>query len=588
MHIKKIIFWAIAIFVVVGIGTGTYLYINAQNIINEIIREQIIDKNNNREDAKYHITLEKIRLNLLNGSFKLINLTITPKDSLVAVKNNLNKKVYRNTTLDIQIDEIALKGFDYLKALNERVLVAESFKILRPQLKIYQHQGIAKDEDVSQDTVDIRHIFLAEFDTFRIQEISVINASTYYFSIDSKEDTTQFFLLDHMSYQIWGIVANKETLFSNQIITYDSYLLKSRNIGLQLPNGSQVKIGSIDYNSDENQLQIGNVDFEQNGNPTKFFRSLKYRKSWMKVTASNIIIDQFDFDNWLDNDNLHLPQLTVTKPKLTIYSNANIPFDSTDIKPMLGEMIMKIPVPFKIDKVIVDDAVIKLDMIGKVTETHGLLTFHKMNIEASNVTNRKQDLKLDEMMIIKASTKINKTGRVNATIRINLKSPSSITTFDVEAFDLKLKNFNSVLKPILRVSIKAGNMRYMKINSVISTLGGMGTMNAHYTNLKLQLESKELSENPGIFNKMASGMANGVLKTENLPENKSYHEGNFEFKKHPTDSFFKMLWLVSLNGLEDSILGSDKRDQRRVKKQQRQKNNSKSKFSLKKKIKIFK
>jgi hypothetical protein len=88
---------------------------------------------------------------------------------------------------------------------------------------------------------------------------------------------------------------------------------------------------------------------------------------------------------------------------------------------------------------------------------------------------------------------------------------------------------------------------------------------------------------------MASGMANGVLKTENLPENKSFHQGNFKFKKQPTDSFFKMLWIVALNGLEDSILGSDKRDQRRIKKQDRKvSSTNKKEAKQKKKIKIFK
>ena len=582
MRLKKIILWVFIILVVSVIGLGSYVYFNAQNIINQIVIENIIEKNNSNPSSKYKLTLEKVRVNLLAGSVKLINLTVQPKDSLVVVKNEMNKQVYANTSLIISIHEISLAGFDYITALNNRAIIAKSFSIESPKIQIYHHDGIKRIEtEKVQDTVNIRNLFLAQFDTFMIDQISVTNAATNFYKISKKKDTSLIYTLENISYEIYGVLANKETLYSSRVFDYKSYKLKSKNIELLLPDESKIKIKRINYDSDVNQLKISKVSFQQKGTPTQFFKTLKHRKSWLKIAINEIIIDQLDIDKWLENDYVYASEIKISSPELSVFSNSKIPVDSNIVKPMLGEILKKIKLPYLIDNVQITDASINLDMLGKYTDKHGKLVFKDMNIVASNVTNIKSELDLNPYINIKVNTKINKTGDVNATLRINMKSASSLTNYNVNATNLELKNFSTVLKPILRVSIKSGVIKSLKIKSIISNQGGFGTMDAHYTELKIQLENKELADKPGIFNNLASGIANGVLKKNNIPETKDYHQGNISFKKKASDSFFKMLWVVTLYGLEDSILGSDNRDQRRINKKQRKEKKKKKKKRFK-------
>ena len=126
----------------------------------------------------------------------------------------------------------------------------------------------------------------------------------------------------------------------------------------------------------------------------------------------------------------------------------------------------------------------------------------------------------------------------------------------------------------------------LKTTSSLNAYGATGKMDVHYENLRLQLEAKDLAMKPGFFNSLASGLANGIIKTNNVPGAKNYHQGAISFTKKNEDSFFKMLWLIQLHGLEDSILGSDARDQRIKNKKQKQENKTKSKSNKKWKIKF--
>jgi hypothetical protein len=122
----------------------------------------------------------------------------------------------------------------------------------------------------------------------------------------------------------------------------------------------------------------------------------------------------------------------------------------------------------------------------------------------------------------------------------------------------------------------------LKINSTLSTNGAFGTMDAHYTGLKMQLEAKDLSKSPGFFNNVASGLANGLIKSDNIPGQQYYHQGKFRFKKTTQDNFFKMLWLITLHGLEDSILGSEHKDEKEKRKKEKESQPKKKLFDFKK------
>lgn len=573
MKFKKVFLWFLGILILaLGIGLG-YLYFNAQQIAQNIIRNKIIKSYNESPETKYLLSLERIKLNLIDGSIRLINIDATPKDSLVTYERNLDGKTIANTSLNVHIDEIALIGFDYMKAFNERNISIDKFKIYRPNIDVYQYEGVPDENTIQQDTIDLRSIFLTNYDTFRIKEIHLDNMAMSFYKLNEQLDTINRIKLEEIDYRITNVTANKKTLYSTYYFEFENYFVHTGNIIADLKNNPHLSLQSFNYNSEKEHLSVEGFELKPRVSPTAFWRGRKYKKAWIQLNVNAIQMDSLNLKDWLTNKEIDISNLKVNNPKLLVYTNSTLEFHPNDNKPMLGDIIKSLPFPIHVDETDITDAQIELDIIGKNTTQHGKLKFHNMNIMAYNITNIPRRIDQNKNLDIMVTTQLNHTGNIHSKLKIDLASKVSTTQFDVNAKNLDLKKFTSILKPILRISILDGKMVALKINSTLDSHGGRGQMDAHYRDLRLQLESKELSKNPGFFNKVVSDLANGILKTQNIPGDKFYHQGNFEFPKSKNDAFFKMLWLTTLYGLEDSVFGSESRDQRRIKHEERKKKN---------------
>ena len=558
-----------------------YFFYNAEKIANQIIRTELIKKYNESDESLYLISIEDIHLNVFSGSIKLEQIHFIPKDSLVILKRDADGMSIENTFFSMEIKEITLDHFDIMLALNEHKIKANSFEIRNPEMDIYHYNYLSVPEEETQDTVDLRSIFLDNYDSFDLGKLRLEKIQVSYNIIDSLNDTSEIFRVTNVNYEMHGVIANKNTLYSNEYLNVDRYLLNSEDINVLLPNNASLSVGSVNYDSDDNQLAVSKVAFEPGISPEQFFKQQKHRKGWTDFALDSLKIKGVDFIKWVNQEQMFAKSISIIHPQLMVHSNLTKPHEPNIIKPMLGDMILAIPYPIYIENANIENAEIFIDIEGNQTPVHGKLNFTEMNILAQNITNIPEKIKENPILNIDTKTKINGTGNVMANLKVHMNDPTSKTQFTVNASHLELVKFNAILKPIIRISANSGEIIDLKIASTLSSNGAIGSLDAHYTGLKIQLESKNLDAKPGFFNNMASGLANGILKTENVPGTEFYHQGKFQITKKPYQNFFTMLWMVTFHGLEDSILGSNTKDERMQRKKEKQTQPKKKLFNFK-------
>ena len=583
MSIKKIVGVFIVVVILALASISGYLYFNGSKIAEEILRDRIINDYNQNPETKYLISLEKIKLNILNGSVDLINISVVPKDSLVTYKPGIDQRPITNTSLVIHIGKVTLEEFDYVQALSGRTIDVKRFEINQPQVEVFKHLGITDTTATeNQDTVDFKGVFITHYDTFKLAEVDIINASSTYYQVSEDLDTFKVLTVNHLNYQITEILITENTMRGAPFIAYKEYNLNSENLQVVLHNNSEINIKSFQFESESQQLTITGASIIPTVSPQQFFKKQKFRKGWIKLEVEKIQINDFDYRAWLTSNHIKIGEIQVTNPVLDVKTNSNLPFSPEDNKPMLGQLLTRIPIGYVVDKVDITGAQINLDIIGKKSSQHGLLSFGQMNIHANNLTNMKSHLDSSSILDIKVDTRINKMGDIKAYLAIDLAHPKSATKFNVIAKNLNLKKFNSILKPIVGVEIVSGKMVSLKMSSTLNSNGGNGTLNAHYTNLKLQILAKESKKQKNFLLNVVSGLANGYIRNNSIPDQPGYHPGKFQFTKDRTDSFFKMLWMCHLFGLEDAVIGSNKKDTRQAKKKAKEKNPKKRKKKTKK------
>ena len=557
----------ISLSVFIAVLIALFLIINNAG---EFIGQRFIKKYNNSEDAKYIISIDKINLHILSGSVKLKNIEVLPKDSLMFLGGYYHGEPVGNTSFKISIEEVKLNGFDIIDAFSNRLISANKFIIDNPNIEIFHHYKEKQIEEQPQDTIDIKRIFLLNYDSLKLGEMTINNISSTLHTIDSINDTLTTFNISNLSYQLLKVKANRHTLYSKSLFVFEEFILDSKNIKVQLEDLAKITVNSIHFNSSDKDLEINDIKFTPTTSPDEYLSRLTYKKGWVKFSAKKINISQFDNEKWFDSQAIYAKNLTVVDPYLTIHTKQGLLNKPNVKKPMLGQMITEIPLPFFIENASIKNTTISLDIDGKMTPTHGKLEFNNMDVEIQNITNIPLEIDKNEIANIDIATQINHSGNINANLKVNLNSNSSITLFTLNASHLNFKKFNTILKPIVRVSLLDGEMVQLKVNSTLSNNGAFGTMDAHYRNLKLQLEPKDIHEKPGLLSNMASGLANGIIKSNNIPNTPYYHQAEFQIKKMDHDNFFKLLWLVTLNGLENTILGTDIKKNK--KKRKRKKN----------------
>ncbi len=579
--IWKFVIGFLIVLLIAGLAITLYLYDNAGNMAEEILRDKFIKEYNKNPTTDYLIHFKKLKVDVLDGSVNLVNVSIVPKDSLVTFKSNLEQTNTPNVYLEIHIDKISLSNFDYAPALANRKISIEKFEISNPEIHIFQYTDIPDPEPKSQDTVDLRSIFLTNFDSLLVTLVDINNAQINYFKVNLSGDTNEVFSITNLYYEINKVMAHKNSLLKAPFVEFKKDYLKSENVNVNISDKAIVKLGAVEFDSEKMEIVLHKIEYLPIPTANQYFSKLRYRKPWIKFDAKKVAISDLDIDKWIDSNVLSIGKLELDKPETDIRLNLKIPIDTNVNKPMLGEMLASIPIPFFIDSLVVTHGLIDLDFIGTKTTTHGKLSFNKMDVLARNVTNDLVILAQNRFIPIDATLQVNKTGVVETHLEIDMLSQKSETVFNIHAKNLDLRKFSSILKPIVRVEITSGKMVTLDISSTLNKDGGSGFMDAHYTNLNLLIVEKDLKKESGFFLKAASSVANGfILKNDNIPGFPHYRTGNIKFIKANEDAFFKMLWLTTLHGLEDSILGSHKKDQRNAKKEEKEQHKGKKHNSI--------
>jgi hypothetical protein len=535
---------------------------------NQLVKNSIVKTYNQNPKNPYNIDFESVELRIRSGDLHIHNISVTLKDSLVTLAR-MGSSNMPNSNVITHIEQLSVNGFDVYEALQKRKLTAESFEFIKPDITVYEYSDSQSDTTKKQDTIDIRNMFLTYFDTFLLSKVAIIEARTRYYTVSAAQDTQKIFGLENLSYSMYDVVANKTTLYSEDIISFSHYGLESTDMSLNLPK-AKFKIGAVSYQSQNNSISITNASYMPSYTANQLFRRTKYRKPWIAFEFGHLEIAGFNLKESIEQGHVKMESLKVKQPNLRVNVDLGKEFPPNVVKPMLSEQIKQIPYPVTIDTLQVFNGKVTAQLRGAKTKKDGVLQFSPMNVTAYNVTNNPRTLAVNPICRMEVTTQINNTGHIVATIDMDMESAEGLTEFNFTGTDIVLTEFNKVVSPIMRVKIATGEMKKLTVTSTLSNTTCYGIMNAHYENMFVEFENKHTDRKPSVFLHMATGLANGVLKNNNIPGKKNYHTGRFEFEKENADSFFKLLWLVNLYGLEDSILGSNKKAQRDKRKAQRE------------------
>jgi hypothetical protein len=358
----------------------------------------------------------------------------------------------------------------------------------------------------------------------------------------------------------------------------------------------RVEIDSLMFNVNEyTQANLNGFDYDlKKGELVMDGLSLGFDRSWIEVSQTlGVQNDVIDFDlekltitgmeyysSVMGDLDIEARRMSLEGLDLRVQRNKNFNRPPDVEKPMFKGMIDLVPFVLIIDTIDVIDSKVSYSELSKGKETPGTINVSKINGQIVDL-NTAQDEK-DDVETLKSSF----TAKVNevAPMNIDLSVP-----YDEEAFDLnvelsfeRLKRLNSSLVPLVGAEIYTGHIHRLNFSMEATRYSARNKLIMDYDSLTLTV-LKEGGEAVDKERTLMTGLANIVVRTNNLPDTKHYRTAEYQSERNIYRAPFQFIVQGIMEGVMQitpikpvlTIMNSGKNNEKkshRAKKQKKRKN----------------
>jgi hypothetical protein len=500
---KKIIFGIAALLVIllfVNVGLNFWL----TNQFPKVIKE------NNK--TPYHITYEKLTIDLLPANIHISNITVLPK---IKPKNSAAKiGVYAKTT------SITITNFNLWKLLFDDIIKANSITVNEPDLILYK-----KDNN----TRTIRQEVAEPFD--KIISVSNIFLHKGRLTVISTHDNEIILSTQNITASIEGIIISDPILKRSIPFLFDSYIVDCDSLDYKPNDFYTIKAQEI--RTTNHTLHIKNFEYLPKFSRAEFVKKIPKEKDLFTIKAASLDINSMDWGFKNDVFFFNAKSLVLDRVNANIYRN-KIPEDDLSKKPLYNALLRKIKFPLRVDTLLIHNSKLVYEEEINFEKGPAKLTFDYFDLNATH---------------IQSGFGIKKAADVDIKINCRFMKDSQLKvhwTFNVldlkDGFNIKgnIKNFDiqslyQFTKPYINTSFD-GTFSSFNFNFTGNDKSAYGNANLKYKDLKVTFYKKE---DPDKKAKFKSAVANLILKKDSEGKSK---QTKIEIERIQEKSFYNFLW----------------------------------------------
>ena len=203
-------------------------------------------------------------------------------------------------------------------------------------------------------------------------------------------------------------------------------------------------------------------------------------------------------------------------------------------KPMIGELIKKIQVPFAVDSVIIKESRILYNEIVSADKEPLKVLFTDVDLDIINITNAPEMLAIDPELRISGITKFLDAGKLDLSLNVPLtaKEDKMIVKGHLEA--MPIGPINKMLEGPLGVRFTSGKINSIDIDFIADTRHSKGKLLFDYNDLVIQLFKDKETPNNGVKERQKwfmNAIANEILRTDNNQDSDKFVTGIIDYER---------------------------------------------------------
>ena len=422
-------------------------------------------------------------------------------------------------------------------------IVTDSF-IIRQQLKAGELKTdgglITLYRKQNADTLNDRIEFdNNSFDKIHLNSIDIGNTKINIYNRSKPKEAP--FVLTNVTFKATGI----EQLYSgtsiNDLIAKSSWKLNADGFSwISDDKIYKFLIGAIEVNNANSTVHVNNFSVLPQITEEAFTKSLKYQNDLYSIDLKNIELSGVDTKRLITDKKLFAESGTL-QPTLKVFNDRTVtPNPASKVGKYPQQMVQKIKFPISIKKLYAKNGYIAYKERGAISKQTGVVFFKNVNGIISNITNIKEEIAKNNMMVLNATAAFMGVSTMKTTWNLPLNSPNGAFVVTGQAAGFNAEALNAITEPLGMASIKKGRINGLNFNIRGTDLEATCASTFLYEDLKVELLKKDSNElkKKGLM----SLLTNFLVKNNNPQKDGVARKDEIKEQRDITKSFFFLLW----------------------------------------------
>lgn len=549
---KKFLLWFLGISFVLAsallVGTNYF-----KNNWKPLLEQQLKNATIKATDSLYAISYKSIDVNPITGNLKIIDFKLSPNASVYKKLERWHKAP--NNLFQLSVDKLIIKNANAKKAVADKKLQIEEIIIDHPQLIITNKRQ--SYNDTLTKVKNNKTLFQLIKNIFNEVQVGKIALNNIYFThINTSNQKIKKTAIKNLNISIADVLVDSLSQTDVSRLYYTKSIdIKLLGYKIATPDSLYfVKIDSLDFSSSKNRLAVSKLTLQPRLSKIAFYRKVNYAKDYFDLTFNKLVFQNIDFDLFLKKQKFKAHTFNINKANIAVYNNNAYEKklgDKTGRFP--HQQLLNLSLDMAIAKINLANVNISYTEYDAISKETGKITFNNTRGTIYNVTNTASDLAKNGIMVAKLKSNILNKAPLDLTFKFFMRSKTGAFTYkgSLGTFDGRIAN--QIVRPLGMAEIKSINVEKLAFQVKANQYKASGKMQFTYNNLKINIlkrDEKGHLKKQGFISKLANIF---VLNQANPNKNSEIIEGNIDYTRPKTTSFFSFLWQSLFTGIKESV-----------------------------------
>jgi hypothetical protein len=455
-------------------------------MVEPILRDRIHTLIIKGSDSLYTYELGGLNANFLGGNVEVENLQIKIDSARYTVLKERN--ALPSITMQLNLQKGYIKGLGVFALLFQKRISITEIGSSEADLKLSRHFG--KTEKHTEENMPLWKAIRPKIKNIQVDRIRLDGIKMLYKNADTSESIKLQF--DRCDARFDDIrIDSAATYDTSRLRFVRSFTMRFNDLKFRLPDSSsKLKAEWITYSSHGQVLVIQEFKIQ----PTReekedFYAAAGIQKSMEVIEFQKMRFTGIRLERFIHNNVIQADSLIIDRPKISIYTDKSMPPDFVSkIGKFPHQRLLKSDADVIIDHMVIKNGELVYTEKNEKTLQEGVLVLKDLQLVASNITNKPERIRQNNICTAKLSGKIFGTSPFETEFKFYLDSANGRFDMTGRIKNVNAAQLNNLTMPLASLHLSSLNIHEIDFSIRGEDFGSVSNLKMRYNDLSVVLK----------------------------------------------------------------------------------------------------